>query len=37
MPLWTPVGISDTDVTSDVLAAQTILLGDVPESYLYLG
>ena len=33
----TPVGISDTDVTSDVLAAQTILLGDVPESYLYLG
>ena len=22
------------DVTSDVLAAQTILLGDVPESYL---
>lgn len=33
----TPVGISDTDVTSDVLAAQTILLGDVPESYIYLG
>ena len=33
----TPVGIQDTDVTSDVLAAQTILLGDVPESYLYLG
>lgn len=33
----TPVGISDTDVTSDVLAAQTILLGDVPESYVYLG
>ena len=33
----TPVGISDTDVTSDVLAAQTILLGDVPESYRYLG
>ncbi len=33
----TPVGISDADVTSDVLAAQTILLGDVPESYIYLG
>ena len=33
----TPAGISDTDVTSDVLAAQTILLGDVPESYIYLG
>ena len=33
----TPAGIQDTDVTSDVLAAQTILLGDVPESYLYLG
>ena len=33
----TPAGISDADVTSDVLAAQTILLGDVPESYLYLG
>ena len=33
----TPVGISDTDVTSHVLAAQTILLGDVPESYIYLG
>ena len=33
----TLVGIQDTDVTSDVLAAQTILLGDVPESYLYLG
>lgn len=33
----TPVGIRDTDVTSDVLAAQTILLGDVPESYIYLG
>ena len=33
----TPVGIQDPDVTSDVLAAQTILLGDVPESYLYLG
>ena len=33
----TPVGISDADVTSDVLAAQTILLGDVPESYVYLG
>ena len=33
----TPVGIQDTYVTSDVLAAQTILLGDVPESYLYLG
>ena len=30
----TPVGISDADVTSDVLAAQTILLGDVPESYI---
>ena len=33
----TTAGIQDTDVTSDVLAAQTILLGDVPESYLYLG
>ena len=33
----TPAGIQDTAVTSDVLAAQTILLGDVPESYLYLG
>ena len=33
----TPAGISDADVTSDVLAAQTILLGDVPESYIYLG
>ena len=33
----TPAGISDTDVKSDVLAAQTILLGDVPESYIYLG
>ena len=33
----TPVGIQDTYVTSAVLAAQTILLGDVPESYLYLG
>lgn len=33
----TPVGIRDTEVTGDVLAAQTILLGDVPESYMYLG
>lgn len=32
-----PAGIQDADVTSDVLAAQTILLGDVPESYIYLG
>ena len=37
LSVLTPVGIQDTDVTSDVLAAQTILLGDVPESYLYLG
>ena len=33
----TPAGIADADVTSDVLAAQTILLGDVPESYVFLG
>ena len=33
----TPVGIRDTEVTGNVLAAQTILLGDVPESYMYLG
>lgn len=33
----TPAGIQDADVTSDVLAAQTILLGDVPESYIHLG
>ena len=33
----TPAGISDAEVTSDVMAAQTILLGDVPESYIYLG
>lgn len=37
LSFFAPGGIYNTKAESDVLVAQTILLGDVPESYIHLG
>ena len=33
----TPVGMQDVQVSSDVLIAETVIVGRVPQSYMYLG
>lgn len=35
--ILTPVGYESVDVESDVMLAQTVVVGSVPQSYLYLG
>ena len=32
----TPAGMQDTDVTSDVILAETVIVGSVPETFLQL-
>ena len=32
----TPAGMQSTDVTSDVILSETVLLGSVPETYFQL-